>query len=315
MKTIPQYGMAKSGGRQLRGLRLCKRFCLMPLVFATRMVFLIEKNEIAGSPVYIILGQNATYKLDKTQYYKIKKFFTSMKLAITYLLNDGKLFKERPKKTLKRDPVVEEAIEQLGKGSDCEDKVKFFLTFARKLSLEAIHEGRELSFLLGFGHAEEPALRCCNHIPLPTHLSQERADLDLLVHFVKSHFSLFGHEDRILWFNQHARCQGLYERAHQDPKERWLEGWPEDCYFVRIKGKGKLDILNKEITGASKNQHRPRIRIKGDEVVDLKSLTDIRYRVMVAAAQVFISSDRAWWVIELLTKVVDRLREAAHEPA
>jgi len=302
----------KSRRKAIEGIEILQTILFNTPGFCGKQGFLIARKEIADSLVYILLGRDGTFELDTKGYARVKGIFSVMALAITSLLKDTTLSKKYPPKTPKSDLVIKKALKQL-KVSAFKKEVKFFLTFAKQLSLEAIHEGHELSFLLGFGHAEEPEIRCRNPIRLHRHLSRKEPEIDLLVHFVKSYFSLFGNEDRILWFNQYARCQGLYERAPQDPKERWLEGWPKDCYFVRIKGKGQLDILQNEITGASQNQHRPRVRIKSDEVVDLKSLTDIRYRVMVAAAQVFPSHpNQAWWVIELLTKVVDRLRETAH---
>lgn len=305
------YGETRK--KAIEGIEILQTILFNAPAFCSKHGFSLHRKKIDASLVSIILGRDGIYELNKVQCLQVKNLFDLMMTAIDSILDCNK-YKERKKGSLKSNPIVDEVLNQLEiSNSEEKTKIEFFLIFAWKLSLEAIHEGRELSFLLGFGHAEEPEIRCRNPIRLPKYLSQEGADLGLLVHFVKSYFSLFGDEDRILWFNQYARCQGLYERAPEDPKERWLEDWPEACYFVRIKGKGQLDVLKQEITGAFKKQHRPRIRIKDDNVVNLKSLTDIQYRVFLATTHVFQSHpSRAQWVMQLIAKVVDRLREAAH---
>lgn len=300
------YGETRQ--KAIEGIEILQTILFNSPGFCNKNGFLIYRKKIESTLVSIILGQEDSYKLDGERYLELFDFMID---AIKILRDDVTLYKPRRQWTQNSDHVVEETLKQFGHICD-QDKFKFFklfITFARKLSLEAIHEGQDLSFLLGFGHAEEPETRCRNPIRLHNHLSRVGVDLDLLVHFVKSYFSLFGQENRILWFNQHGRCHGLYERAPQDTKEKWLEKWNEDCYFVHIKGKGQLDILSKE----NGIQHRPRIRIKGDKVVNLKTLKDIRCRVIVAAAQVFSSNNaRTHWLIQLITKVVDRLLELNH---
>ena len=319
------YGETRK--KAMEGIEVLQTILFNAPGFCNDLGLFVERRLFDNSPVYLLLGRDKGYKLNQIRYSEVREMFSQIANAFSLLLSKRNYIKQPKILKSENNLTVKEILKILKKEDRKLPKgIDGFLNFALELSVEAIHEGHELSFLLGFGHAETPELRCQKPIRLPEHLSVEGVNYKLLVHFVKSHFSLFSREDRVLWFNHNARCLGLYERAQQDPKESWLEGWPNDCYFIRIKGKGLFDILKIDTTGTSKRQHRTRIRVKGDIVVDMESKSDIQYKTIVSAALVFLDSisdsacnpktiynyNRVQWVSELIAKVADQLREDAH---
>jgi hypothetical protein len=298
----------------MEGIEILQTILFNAPGFCSDRGLLIDHERYDNADVYLILGRDENYTPTFERCDQIKRIFQKhIALGFQAILKK----KSRSSSCMNAaepNPIVKEIFKYIKKPPDVVvDGTNRFATFALKLSREAIHEGRNLAFLLGCGHAEEPEVRCRKPIPIPHHLSREDVDLDLLVHFVKSYFNIFGQDDNLLWFDQKGRCCGLYERAPQDLKENWLDGWDTNTYFVRITGKDKFDFLEAETTVFPQGRQRPRVRIEGDHVVDLKSPSDIQSRAFVAAAQVFNpNANRAHWVSELVAKVADRLRENSH---
>lgn len=290
--------------------------------FCSDLGLMVDQIPIGDAKLYLLLGFEKGYSLSNERCHDIWQMFSrGLESAFYSILHDKSRTKPPVTIEKKEHPVVKDVLRCI-ENPDCVNRTvakpqkegaSSFISFAVALSREAVHESRELSFLLGYGHAEAPDLRCRKPIPIPEHLRRDSTDAELLVHFVKSRFSEFSRNDKILWFGRTGRCCGLYERAPEDPQEQWLDDWPDDCVFVRVTGKDQFDILQYEDTGGIPPRHRVRARVKGDVFVDLKSTTDIERRITLAGSNVFeFNPGKVQRVSELLACVTDRLREVGH---
>jgi len=189
--------------------------------------------------------------------------------------------------------------------------VERFLLFCVELSKISIHEGHELSFFIGFGHADVPEFHIRQRLQFPDHLTNDSVDLPHLVHFVKAHFNAFTQGGSVLWFDEGGGCHGSYIRPDDEPRVRWLHDWEDGCLFVEIKKKGQFDVLEVE----PNQTYRPRVRVIGGKVVDLQSTSAIEKQIALPMNWVFSDEKQRLYVTHVVQEVAKLLRETTSEGA
>ncbi|MBI1826038.1 MAG: hypothetical protein HY287_02540 [Planctomycetes bacterium] len=275
--------------------------------FCSDCGLLVLREDVEDTHVYLFLGFDEDFGPDLERYNEFASSFDLIVMSVRNLLKHAR--PEPRSATDERDDLIVHHImrtlQNVGDASPSSGLYRF-IRLALRLSRESVHEGHEIQFLLGHGHAETPQLRSRRLVIAPPHLTAKGIAIDVVVHFIKSYFSLLACEDCMLWFDEEGRFHGSYGPA-VDGHRDWFAKWGSGCHFVRIRGKGRLDVL--EATQAD-GDPQPRVRVIGDSVVDLQSIAAIEYVTTLASGFVFAGDEAFAHSCGRLTRaIMDRLRE------
>lgn len=271
-------------------------------VFCSPRGLIMDRWDFGAAKLYVIFGL-ANRVPDDSKYSRIRD-------VVRFLLSGAERVLRRaptpPPYSYDTSPVALDVMKKLREISTTDEGFLRWLDFVHELSSEAIHEGRDLSFLVGIGSAHTPDVRCRLYEGAPEHLTRDDVPPDLIVHWVKSYFSVFARPDeRILWFDRQGRFHGIYEKAPMDSRANWTAGWGNWGFFAQLKGRRRFDLLDV--------RNSPRLRVIGDEVVNLESPEDIRQRTEVAANMVFSNQlELGTFANQLVAHVIEEARRVGH---
>ncbi|MGH7770805.1 MAG: hypothetical protein ACREQA_01045 [Candidatus Binatia bacterium] len=208
--------------------------------------------------------------------------------------------------------LVNEIEQSLGKEVLPRSAERRWLFILASLADKAFHEGRDVRFCLGFGTAYAPALKCHLFEEPPPHLSivpHSEREIENIVQYIKSYFSLFGARERVIWFDKESRLRAVYEypEGASQSNWRWVGGWGSHArayHYAVIHGKDRFDIFD------SSDRHL--IRVLNENVSRPDTGEVIEKQVKTALKHTSVEDTVVAPLAGLLGMVVEQLKRKGH---
>jgi len=161
--------------------------------------------------------------------------------------------------------------------------IKRWTQIVHNLSKEAVHESKNVSFLVGFG----PQIICDvyfkTYLKIKEKLSQINSEIDQIVHFIKSYYSIFEHKNnKVIWFDDYGRFIGIYDYSGNLNALLNHKQIQEKTIFTMIHSKNEFDVYSGSVN--------PIIRIKGGKIIDIIN-TNLKESISIATSKIQINTD------------------------